>query len=697
MIVKNESKIIERLLKSVIPFIDAYCICDTGSTDNTIELIQNIFAKAKIPGKIMEEPFRDFGYNRSVALAGCHNFPECDYVLLLDADMIFKCFVSPSVFKSKLISADAHYILQGNDKFLYKNTRIVRNSLQFTYWGVTHEYMQTPPNTNHAIFDKSELFILDIGDGGAKDDKCQRDIRLLLQGLVDIPNNDRYTFYLANSYRDSNQYEKAIESYKKRIEIGGWIEEVWYSYYNIGRSYKSLNDIPNAIYYWMEGYHKFPERIENIYEIVNYYRMEGKNQLAYFYYELANYSRNKKTSYDHLFLQKDIYDYLLDYELSIFGYYFNSKNYDLAKVSMKVLAGISVSEDTCKNVMSNYKFYAPVLKTMSSDISLQNLGILSQNMYENTEFNGLTPSTPSICLSETGDLIVCRRYVNYKIDDGGGYINNNNIVTKNLITKINTKKFGTESWQITDQYTMEYNKTLDDVYVGIEDVRLLSYRSLSSKKFHVLYNGNRGLSSRQMSVGQMSVGQMSVGQMSVGQMSVEHGRINMNTHKTESAILLYDERKQIEKNWVLFMDPNDNNFEIKCIYNWSPLTIGTIDENAYFTKVKQQNTPAFFNWVRGSTNGQQIGDEIWFINHVVSYENRRYYYHMITVLDATTLNLKKYTKLFTFEKEKVEYTLGFVYLEKSNELMIGYSLMDRETKYLLVNKLKLDEMMIQSV
>jgi cellulose synthase/poly-beta-1,6-N-acetylglucosamine synthase-like glycosyltransferase len=41
MIVKNESKVILRLLYSVLPLIDGYCICDTGSTDNTIELIES--------------------------------------------------------------------------------------------------------------------------------------------------------------------------------------------------------------------------------------------------------------------------------------------------------------------------------------------------------------------------------------------------------------------------------------------------------------------------------------------------------------------------------------------------------------------------------------------------------------------------------------------------------------------------------
>ena len=36
MIVKNESRIIHRLLNSVKDIIDCFCICDTGSTDNTV-------------------------------------------------------------------------------------------------------------------------------------------------------------------------------------------------------------------------------------------------------------------------------------------------------------------------------------------------------------------------------------------------------------------------------------------------------------------------------------------------------------------------------------------------------------------------------------------------------------------------------------------------------------------------------------
>jgi len=87
MIVKNESKIIRRLFDSVLPIIDFYCICDTGSTDNTIDIITEYFKEHNIPGKITREPFKDFGYNRTFSLQQCKDI-EADLLLLLDADMV---------------------------------------------------------------------------------------------------------------------------------------------------------------------------------------------------------------------------------------------------------------------------------------------------------------------------------------------------------------------------------------------------------------------------------------------------------------------------------------------------------------------------------------------------------------------------------------------------------------------------------
>jgi glycosyltransferase involved in cell wall biosynthesis len=196
MIVKNESRIIERLLNSVLPIIDSYCICDTGSTDNTIAVIHEFFKENNIFGKIVFEPFKDLGYNRTYALRQCNNL-DADYILLMDADMILDTSKLHDInaFKATLTN-DAYCLFQGTYNFYYKNTRIVKNDPKISYWGVTHEYVNMPEGSSQGTIEENILFINDIGDGGAKADKFERDIRLLKKGLEDEPNNIRYTFYL---------------------------------------------------------------------------------------------------------------------------------------------------------------------------------------------------------------------------------------------------------------------------------------------------------------------------------------------------------------------------------------------------------------------------------------------------------------------------------------------------------------------
>jgi hypothetical protein len=122
-------------------------------------------------------------------------------------------------------------------------------------------------------------------------------------------------------------------------------------------------------------------------------------------------------------------------------------------------------------------------------------------------------------------------------------------------------------------------------------------------------------------------------------------------------------------------------------------TIGKIEKSEFVMKTEQP-VPYFFKFLRGSTNGIIVKDELWFICHVVSYEDRRYYYHIVVVLDPTTYALKRYTPLFTFEGLQVEYTLGFVYLDESDELLIGYSVYDSSCKYLQLARTIFEDDMI---
>jgi tetratricopeptide (TPR) repeat protein len=668
MIVKNESKIIQRLLDSVVDTIDMYCICDTGSTDNTVEIIQTYFQQKQIQGVVIHEPFRDFGYNRTYALEAC-NAMMAEYILLLDADMVFWKNPNPTGSNSlknllKETNMDAYFIFQGNDTYYYKNVRLVRNNRGFSYWGVTHEYVKNPPNVNPIVYqlEKSTVFIKDIGDGGAKTDKFLRDIRLLEKGLEELPNNDRYLFYLANSYKDSNQYEKAIETYKKRIDVGGWIEEIWHSYFSMGKCWKSLGNMNNAIISWMNGYQVYPNRIENLFEIIEHYRYEGKNQLAYLFYSIADRMRNDHPEREYLFMQKDIYDYRLDYELSILGYYVNLDNHDLKLVSMKVLSNPFVANNTITNVFSNYKFYTE--KAVDFDTKWFLGDVLSKvGMNVLRENPGFVSSTPSFVFLSKNEIMVNVRLVNYKITENGGYENPGTIHTINVVAILENKPTEFFNWVIVRETVLDYDKSMDNKYIGLEDIRL----ALVDKKIY--YSANRGLDDY---------------------MVVEMGEIDTDDMVTTNDVFLEIEGQQkIEKNWVFF--PSKNIGQIRMIYNWFPIISGEIVDNIFFKEIaRDTNVPPFFKHIRGSCNGIYMEDvnETWFLCHLVSYEDRRYYYHILIALDTDTGCLKRYTRLFTLEKGKVEYVLGFerIIIPDMESFLLGYSILDKETKYMTLSR-----------
>jgi GR25 family glycosyltransferase involved in LPS biosynthesis/glycosyltransferase involved in cell wall biosynthesis len=302
MIVKNESKIIQRLLNSVIDLIDYYVICDTGSDDNTTQIIENFF-KNKKDGFVFDEKFINFCYNRNVALQKCKGLS--DYILLLDADMI----IEVNSFNKNELVHDSYKLSQGSDNFYYDNTRIVKNNGMYSYTGVTHEYISCVQNETSGKILKSKLFIKDVGDGGSKIDKFQRDKKLLIQGIADEPDNVRYYFYLANTYRDIGETDNSIIYYKKRTELGGWYEEKYVSCINL---YKLIKD--ESRFFWaMESFNYNPRRVEGILELIKHYTVKKNYQTAYNYYTfIKNYYENEYIPSDGD-ISSNLFSVILDY------------------------------------------------------------------------------------------------------------------------------------------------------------------------------------------------------------------------------------------------------------------------------------------------------------------------------------------------------------------------------------------------
>jgi tetratricopeptide (TPR) repeat protein len=659
MIVKNESKIIERLLKSVLPIIDCYCICDTGSTDNTIEIIETFFESKNISGKIVKEPFKNFSYNRNVALKSCIGMS--DYVILLDADMILE--IRSPFDKSVLLTGDAFSILQGCNEFYYENVRIIKNNGRVEYVCVTHEYLSLPEDSINYHIHKSLLFITDIGDGGSKSDKYERDIRLLLEGLNEDPNNTRYKFYLANSYHDCGQYENAIEYYKKRIDSGGWIQETWYSYYRIGLCYKNMNKMADAINAWLEASNIIPERVENIYEILMYYRLTSKYFLAMMFYHVAKKICETSTNRDRfLFLHNDIYTCRIDYEFTIIALYngYNNINKEVVKV-----LNISNDMNIKLNIIFNMKYYKDIWVPKRS-INMTN----STTRLWNGETVKLNSSSSCIIKDNFawgGGYIMNVRYVNYEINDKGFYLNcDKNIITFNKLVKLNSNFDTTvEKWFDND--------TKDRRYVGIEDVRIFSEIDLDKDDERFLFIGT--------------------GFHENNKIGIVHGKYptNLLSNNPLSSVEITPSfvQTECEKNWVYV----DYKGSTHIIYNWHPLIISKVNESnkALLDMKETKNMPNIFKHVRGSTNGCSFGDEIWFVTHLVSYEQPRHYYNMMVVFDLE-LNLKRYSAPFKFSDQPIEYCLGLVVEE--DQVIMTYSVWDRSTIIAIYDKIYINEKII---
>ena len=320
MIVKNESKIIKRCLDSIREYLDYWIICDTGSSDDTIKIIKQYFTKHDIKGEIHEDKWHNFGYNRTLCVERAYE--KSDFILLLDADFIVN--IKNKNFKLFL---NDNYLLKYEGNLNYRQMLLVRGNIKWKYIGVTHEYIcrADENNISKKIFD--DISITHYTDGNNRSYKFERDIKLLSEYLSINPDSDRTVFYLANSYIDIQDYKNAIIYYKKRIEFGGWDEEVYYSKYKLALSHLNQTDMSIALPYFLDAYNYRPERFEALFKIVQYYRTKEPHN-GYAYGMLA-YPYFNKYPNDILFVDNLIHKYSFYDELSICSY--AVENYSLAK------------------------------------------------------------------------------------------------------------------------------------------------------------------------------------------------------------------------------------------------------------------------------------------------------------------------------------------------------------------------------
>ena len=371
MIVKDESHIIKECLESMLPYIDRYDITDTGSTDGTPELIKEFMDEHGIEGEVYLSDWKGFGDGPNTKGSRTESFEnakgKADYAWVIDADdFIVGDFKFPEV-----MDKDAYSLRIGREDFVWWRNQIFYLDAGWHYVGVLHEYAacENPTPTTDRINGKYRISARTLGArnvGITTIEKYTKDAENLYDALNNEdsphydPNNSRYQFYLAQSYFDSQQWDKSEEAYLKRVTMGGWEEECYYSLYRVALL-KAIQDKP-----WLEIKDAFldaweyrPSRAEPLYQIARLYRqVHEKPRLAYMYAKMA--LEIPYPQHDILFISDEVYNYQLLDEISATAFYTGKPHVGYA-ASKRLLDENLPPEEHRERITNNFKQYEQIV------------------------------------------------------------------------------------------------------------------------------------------------------------------------------------------------------------------------------------------------------------------------------------------------------------------------------------------------
>jgi len=364
MIVKNESHIIHECLETIHKYVDYWVISDTGSTDGTQDIIKKFFAEKGIPGELHQDEWKGFGYNRTLALRHCDG--KAEYAWMIDADdKVDGNFIFPPE-----MTADAYILRMGRPEFSWWRTQIFKVDSKWEYRGVLHEYPACTGKEQPILMKIAGDYFLNARTLGARNvgitpvEKYSRDAEVLEKALLEEPTNTRYMFYLAQSYFDSQQWEKAIEAYMRRAKAGGWEEEIYYSLYRIGIARAMLDrPWPEIQASFLDAYNFRPTRAEPLYHIAQVLRQRYNQPGAAFVFARAA-AELPLPQDDILFVANAIYDYAALDELGATAFY--ARKPELGYLACrKLLEEGKIPKSEIPRIQENFKQYKTIIDQLA--------------------------------------------------------------------------------------------------------------------------------------------------------------------------------------------------------------------------------------------------------------------------------------------------------------------------------------------
>lgn len=325
-IMKNEAHVITRMLNSIKSIVDIVCLVDTGSTDNTIEVVKNWGLENNVETHVFERVFDNFENSRNYSIQMAREITNgrgSDYWgFWLDADEVLE--IQPN-FNKNGIDKDLYMFNTYINVMKYTRNECYKLDKPFRFYGPVHEFIVCDDrNITSGLMDGLVVRVqMDGGSWKGNIPEKYKSHAHVLEKYIDANRQDpRWIFYTAQSYHDSacvpdnkeeneERLRRSMKYYRERISRqDGYPEEIFYSQFRIGTIMRALEEpwylTMNEL---LKAYTMEPLRAEPIKAIIDYYLAVGEWHNAYLFSKFAKMNFHQKNPYPQrlLFVDEALY------------------------------------------------------------------------------------------------------------------------------------------------------------------------------------------------------------------------------------------------------------------------------------------------------------------------------------------------------------------------------------------------------
>lgn len=333
MIVKDEAEALRRTLPTLAPLIDTWTVVDTGSRDATEAVVREELAG--IPGELHHRPWVNFGHNRSEALALA---PEADWLILADADMAWT--VEPDFVPDPAV--DAYAIEMGDGAFSWRLPLLVNGAIHWKSVGAVHEVTVRADGQGYVMI-PTDAVRISMPAVNSSREKLRWHAELLRAELQADPANARSTFYLAQTLRQLGDVLPARALYRRRAEMGGWAEEVYYAAWQAASLIDGTEAVPDLLAAWELR----PERLEALGDALRRLNAAGSHRAAWLLSGV-----DLTVPGDSLFVHREVWDWQITFERSIAAWWVGERT-EFVRLTESLLANPRLPEHIRAQVLWN--------------------------------------------------------------------------------------------------------------------------------------------------------------------------------------------------------------------------------------------------------------------------------------------------------------------------------------------------------